>query len=56
MRGQKIFESQDDGEFEIFEVDDMPKTSPDTKVRPMMLVLVEVVKNIRNATVLTSIS
>ena len=30
----KIFESQDDGEFEIFAVDDTPKTSPDTKVRP----------------------
>ena len=30
----KIFETQDDGEFEIFEVDDTPKTSSDTKVRP----------------------
>ena len=30
----QIFESQDDGEFEIFEVDNAPKTSPDAKVRP----------------------
>lgn len=30
----QIFEAQDDGEFEIFEVDNTPKTSPDAKVRP----------------------
>ena len=30
----QIFEAQDDGEFEIFEVDNAPKTSPDAKVRP----------------------
>lgn len=30
----QIFETQDDGEFEIFEVDNTPKTSPDAKVRP----------------------
>lgn len=30
----QIFEAQDDGEFEIFEVDETPKTSPDAKVRP----------------------
>lgn len=30
----QIFEAQDDGEIEIFEVDNTPKTSPDAKVRP----------------------
>lgn len=30
----QIFEAQDDGEFEIFEVDNTPKTSSDAKVRP----------------------
>ena len=30
----QIFEAQDDGEFEIFEVANTPKTSPDAKVRP----------------------
>ena len=30
----QIFETQDDGEFEIFEVDNTPKTSSDAKVRP----------------------
>lgn len=30
----QIFEAQDDGEIEIFEVDNTPNTSPDAKVRP----------------------